>query len=232
MVAVAAAEPHERHVRLRTPSGAVHLWTPANYDADTAATVVYVHGYYADVDHAWVAYRLAAQFRASKLNALFVACEAPTSDAEPVPWTSLEALLDAVSMNERLPEGKLVAVGHSGAYRTLVEWLDEPRLDTIVLVDAAYGDLRVFAKWLEDREGRRLIDVGDQMSRAQTELFHESLSDTFAIDRFPTRMPDEARRSRVVYVRSGIGHMRLVTGGAAIPTLLGALVVPFAAPES
>jgi hypothetical protein len=149
-----------------------------------------------------------------------------------VAWPSLGALLDSVAKVERLPEGRTIAVGHSGAYRTLAVWVDEPRLDTITLIDAAYGDLRVFASWLEERPDRRLIDIGDQMSRVHTDAFHELLGETFTIYGFPAkRIPDEARRARVLYIRSNVGHMRLVTGGIAIPVILRALVAPLVAPE-
>ena len=48
-----------RHWRLATERGAIHVWTPAGYDAATAATVVFVHGYWIDADEAWTSYRLA-----------------------------------------------------------------------------------------------------------------------------------------------------------------------------
>src|SRR5262245_32604710 len=54
-----------RHWRLDTPRGAIHVWAPADYDAATAATVAFVHGYWIDVDEAWESYRLAQQFALS-----------------------------------------------------------------------------------------------------------------------------------------------------------------------
>ncbi|MEO7733341.1 MAG: hypothetical protein ABIY55_20435 [Kofleriaceae bacterium] len=90
----------------------------------------------ADVDGAWSGHHLAAQFRASGLNALFVACEAPGDATQPVAWTSLRELLELVlRATGALPDGRVVAIGHSGAHRTLVRWLDEPRLDTMALVE-------------------------------------------------------------------------------------------------
>jgi hypothetical protein len=229
-VALASTGQREHHLRLRTKHGPVHVWFPAGYDRATAATVVFVHGYFADVDTAWSRYRLAAQFRASRMNALFVACEAPTSPSDRVTWASLGDLLRAVGGKlGALPEGRLVVIGHSGAHRTLAGWLDDPRIDTIALVDAAYSDLSVYRAWLEQRSGRRLIDVGD-VTRAVTDAFHDDLPETLVVDRFPPPergvLSPEVQCARVVYVRSFIGHMELVTGGVALPMILRALEAP------
>lgn len=229
-VALADSTARERHVRFRSKHGPIHVWSPAGYDPATAATVVFVHGYFAKLDDAWSSYRLAAQFRTSHVNALFIACEAPTSQDDAVAWPSLEAMLRAVVAKiGALPEGRLVAIGHSGAHRTLVNWLDEPQLDTIALVDAAYNDLSVYRDWLTERPDRRLIDIGD-VRRPVTDAFHEALPETVVIDRFPPReqgaLPPETQSARVVYVRSFMGHMKLVTGGRAIPMILRALEAP------
>lgn len=228
--ALAAAGKHERHLRFRTQHGPLHVWFPAGYDRATAATVVFVHGYFADVDTAWSRYHLAAQFRASRMNALFIACEAPTSQHDRVAWASLGDLLRTVAGKlGQLPDGRLVVIGHSGAHRTLAGWLDEPRVDTIALVDAAYSDLSSYRAWLEQRTGRRLIDVGD-VTRAVTDAFHNDLPETLVVDRFPPpergMLSPEVQSARVVYVRSFMGHMELVTGGVALPMILRALEAP------
>jgi hypothetical protein len=62
-----------QHVRIDTPSGAVHVWWPDGYDAATAVTIVYVHGYWVDVDDAWLQHGLPEQFGAAAVNALFLA---------------------------------------------------------------------------------------------------------------------------------------------------------------
>lgn len=216
----------ERHLRLEAPQGAVHVWMPPGYDPSTAATVVYVHGYFVDVDTAWQRYRLRDQFHDSGINALFIACESPRSEQDPVSWSSLHALLDLAHTATPPPSGRLVAIGHSGAHRTLSRWLENDRLDTVVLIDAAYGELAPYATWLDSRRGRRLIDVGD-ITLGATDAFHGGLPDSVVIDGFPSprrgSFPEPVRDARVVYVRSRMGHMELVTRGVAIPMLLRAL---------
>lgn len=219
-----------RHVRLETANGAVHVWHPRKYDVATAGIVVYVHGYFANVDDAWDAYHLQKQFEASGLNALFIACEAPIGPRDRVYWTSLSALLDAVAdgIDDALPAGRVVVVGHSGAHRTLAEWLDDDGIDTLVLLDAVYGDVDALRAWLAADESRRLIDAA-RVTRRWTDELHAELPDTLYFKKFPPASAGKlrgARRARVVYVRSQHDHMALVTGGVALPMLLRAANLP------
>ncbi len=219
-----------KHVRLRTAHGPVHVWTPARYDATTAGVVVYVHGFYTGVDRAWRKHHLARQFAASGINALFIACEAPRNGRHPVQWPRLGELLDTVAadLGHALPAGPVIAVGHSGAHRTLSLWLAEDRIDTIVLVDALFSEAAPFRDWLAADPHRRLIDVAAD-TRRWTDALHAELPETVVFDRFPSARVGRlrgARKARVVYVHSQIDHMSLVTGGVALPMLLRAVRLP------
>src|SRR5262245_50530640 len=92
-VAVASAAPPGRHVRLRTPRGPLHLWTPAGHDPATADLVIYVHGYFVTIDEAWREHRLAEQFARTGLNATFVVCGAPSAHGDAVDWPALDELI-------------------------------------------------------------------------------------------------------------------------------------------
>jgi hypothetical protein len=175
---------------------------PDGYDRSRAATIVYVHGFFANVDDAWDRYRLADQFAASHVDALFIAPEAPASGDDPVSWESLTDLLGAVrdQLGQPLPRGPIVAVGHSGAHLTVKQWLDDPDLRTIVLLDAPY-EVESFQAWVEASDEHRLIDVGPDGTRA-------------------------SRSPRIVYVREDTDHMELITGGVVLPKTLRALRLP------
>ncbi len=217
-----------QHWRIETTRGAIHVWIPHTYDPKTAITVVYVHGYFTDVDGAWHDHRLPEQFALSGINAMFIAPDAPTDKYKPVAWPSLHALLASVvaDIGVPMPQGRVVAIGHSGAYRTLEQWLPNQRLDTIVLLDAAYGDTWGYRSWLYSARDHRLIDVGDDTLSASDAL-HRMMPGTLVIDGFPNdELTDQERAARILYIRSQIGHMPLVTGGHAIPTLLRALRAP------
>jgi hypothetical protein len=216
-----------KHWRLDTPHGPVHVWIPGGYDASRAETIVYVHGYYVHVDDAWDNYHLATQFASSAINAVFIACEGPAAPNENVSWDSFGPLLDSVEqgLGQKLPRKRVVTVGHSAAYRTLLGWLDEPQIDTVVLVDAAYGEIAQYQKWVNASEQHRLIDVGDD-TRAWTDQLHAGLPETVVLDQFPSLedgIPREAAKARILYIKSNLGHFPLVTGGIALPMILRTL---------
>jgi hypothetical protein len=218
-----------RHIRIETRHrGPIHVWVPDGYDPAHAGIVVYVHGYFANVDDAWKQYGLAHQFAASGIDAVFIAPEAPTSPTDAVSWSSLAELLDRVDDTVDLPDGPLIAVGHSGAHRTLAEWLDDPDLDTVVLLDALYGKVDEIKGWLDASDDHRLIDVS-VITRPWAEQLHAELPETVVFNGFPKRSSGRmrgAREDRIIHVRSHLGHMPLVTGGRALPQTLRALRLP------
>lgn len=217
------------HARLNLLQGPVHVWIPAGYHPDGAATVLYVHGYYDTVDEAWREHRLPEQFALAGANALFIAPEAPDGIGQPVHFPDLLALVQEVESRMKVwrGTGPLVAVGHSGAYRTLQRWLEEPLLDTVILVDALYGEQESFGGWLEASPERRMITVGEDTVR-WTEDFAATIPGTVIADHFPIAPEGwtaEHRAARHLYVRSQFGHMAQVTGGVALPLLLRLLPV-------
>ncbi|MDQ3365960.1 MAG: hypothetical protein M3680_11085 [Myxococcota bacterium] len=213
-----------RHWRLETPRGPVHVWAPEGYDAATATTVVYVHGYHADADTVWRAHRLPEQFALSGVNALFVVPAAPTGKRDAIAWSSPAALLRTIKteLDLPLPAGRLAAIGHSGAYRTIIQWLGDARLDTVVLLDAAYVDVWPYRKWVAAGPKRRLINVSIDTIRWSDRL-HRTLPSTVTIDGFPREITDELRAARILYIRSDIRHWPLVTDGVALPAMLRTL---------
>lgn len=218
-----------RHLRLALPQGPVHVWIPPGYHPDGAATVVYVHGYYDRVDEAWVAHRLPEQFALAGGNALFIAPEAPIGVGQPVTFPDLLGLLQEVETRtgQWRGTGPLVAVGHSGAHRTVTRWLAEPLLDTVILIDALYGEQDTFATWLEASSEHRLVTVGDDTLR-WTEELALTIPGTVTADHFPIAAESwtpAQRAARHLYVRSQFGHMALVTEGVALPWLLRLLPV-------
>jgi hypothetical protein len=230
---VAGAVAAGRHERLDTAHGPVHVWIPRGYHADGAATIVYVHGYYTDVDTAWASHQLPEQFALSGLDALFIACEAPVGKRAPVAVRSLGALLDTVERETGIarPTGPLVAVGHSGAFRTMTDWLDYPYLDVVVSLDAMYAETDPFREWLLGSPDRRFIDVTEDTVRWSEELFRElaAAGETpVVVERIPDvdrEWPDAARGARALMVRAQYTHMQMVTGGVVIPRVLRLLPV-------
>jgi len=224
-----------RHVRIDGPRGPIHVWIPASYRADTAATILYVHGYFDDADTAWIGHQLPQQFAMSALNALFIVPEAPVAQKTPINYPDIGELLhiveDAIGVSRGM--ALTVAVGHSGAFRTLQAWLDEPTLDQLVMIDAMYGDEDLILSWLKASARHRLIMVGEDTILG-TESVAEKLPDIVTLDRVPPTYdtwPPEARSARVVYVRAQYQHMPLVTEGNVLPGVLRLLPVELLADE-
>ena len=234
MALPAAADPVTRveeagghHIRIATQRGPVHVWIPPGYAQERAGVALYVHGYYTGVDRAWTEHRLAEQFRASGRNALFIAPEAPAGLADEVSWPALGELLIEVRRRTALrrPWGPVVALAHSGGYRTALAWLDHRALEQVVLIDALYGEEAGFRAWLDQVRGpaSQLILVGGDTIR-WTEPFVRELSGSVRVfERLPDRASEldpAARAARVLYFRSQYSHMKLVDGGRALPLLL------------
>jgi hypothetical protein len=214
------------HWRIKTAEGAVHVWIPAGYDRATAGTVVYVHGYYVDVDTAWREYNLARQFRASHQNAMFIVPEAPSGNDEAVNWPALKDLRRAVARaNIKLPDGPIIVMGHSGAFRTIMQWVDHRLIEQIILLDAMYAGERQFDEYIgtgKRADQHKLIVVGASTAQESASFAHKY---KFAATRekMPSSMSGftrHQRNARLLYIRAQYDHMGIVTSGKVIPTLL------------
>jgi len=221
-----------RHQRFGTADkGPVHVWRPRRYTARDAAIIVYVHGFYTDVDTAMREHNLAAQFRDSGRNALFIVPETRSGRSDPVYWPDLAELLSTVSrrLTLELPQGPVMVVGHSGAYKTIASWLAKGPLKEVVLIDGLYGSDDDYRRWLSDGQApmpRQLVLVGFD-TQNQVDAFVRRQPVSVQLDTIPylyDELPLAARRAPVVALKSErFDHMALVTQGRLLPWLLHAL---------
>lgn len=228
-----------RHQRFGTiDKGPVHVWRPRRYAASDASVIVYVHGFYTDVDTAMREHNLAGQFRDSGRNALFVVPETRSGRGDPIYWSDLSELLATVARRTRveLPKGPVVVVGHSGAYKTIASWLSNSPLresngplKEIVLIDGLYGSDDDYQRWLSDRLApmpRRLVLVGFD-TQNQVDSFVRRQPVSVQLETIPylyDELPLAARHAPLVTIRSErFDHMSLVTQGRLLPWLLHAL---------
>lgn len=218
-----------RHVRFGTADrGPVHVWRPRRSHADSAETVVYVHGFYVDVDAAVLEHRLITQLRDSGRNALFVACETRSGPGDPIFWPELEPLLVAVEARTgaKRPSGPVSLVAHSGGYATAASWLSHPAITRVVLVDGLYGSEEPFVRWLDEDASRQLVLVGFD-TQPKAAALAQGREDAVRIDDVPylfDPLPPEAARARLLSLQSErFDHMELVTSGRFLPWLLRVL---------
>lgn len=215
-----------KHWRIKTRAGAVHVWVPPNYDRATAGTVVYVHGYWTDADGAWREHQLARQFRASRQNALFIVPDAPSSNDDSVKWTALKDLRRAVARgNIILPDGPVIVMGHSGAFRTVMQWVDHRLVSQIILLDAMYAGQSKFDNFIahgKRADQHKLVVVGADTAEGSSS-FIRKYKFAVAREKVPGTYGDftkRERRAKLLYIRSQYSHMSLVTSGKVIPVLL------------
>ncbi len=219
-----------RHVRFGTDTqGPVHVWVPKRYRPATADTVVYLHGFYTSVDQALLEHRLTEQFADSARNALFVVPETRSWRSDKLWWEDLEALLVQVEKKAKVerPKGGVTVVGHSGAYRNVVPWLQHPALTRVVLVDGLYGNEDELLAWVDGatERGRQLVLVGVETQQRQDWLTKKR--GVTVVDGLPPLFVPLTLAQRSASILAFVGerfdHMSLVTSGRLLPWLLSGL---------
>jgi hypothetical protein len=215
-----------RHWRIKTNQGAVHVWVPPGYDRSTAGTVIYVHGYWTDSDGAWKDHQLARQFKMSHQNALFIVPDAPSSREMGVQWPALTDLRRAVSRaNIKMPNGPIVVMGHSGAFRTVMQWVDHKLVDQIILLDAMYAGEYAFDEFIKSgkrADEHKLIVIGAAVAQ-ESAAFASKYKFAMAREGVPDSMAGftkEERRAKLLYIRSQYDHYAIVKSKKVIPLLL------------
>jgi hypothetical protein len=214
------------HWRIKTDAGAVHVWVPPGYRRATAGTVVYVHGYHTDADGAWRDHGLAKQFKASGQNAIFIVPDAPSGNGEDVKWPALTDLRKAVNRaNIKLPDGPVIVMGHSGAFRTVMKWVDHKLVTQVILLDALYGGEKAFDAFIgtgKRADQHKLIVIGSDTA-TESKGFAKKYPFAVVRDRLPDSIAGFKRRektAKLLYIRSQYGHSAIVTSGKVIPLLL------------
>lgn len=214
------------HWRIKTSAGAVHVWVPPNYDRATAGTVVYIHGYWTDADGAWREHSLARQFRASKQNALFIVPDAPSANEDTVKWPALKDLRKAIARaNIKIPDGPTIVIGHSGAFRTIMQWVDHRAVEQIILLDAMYAGESAFDEFIKSgkRANQHKLIVVAAGTAQSSESFAKKYKFAVAREKMPSSYDGFTKRERgakLLYVRSQFEHNAIVTSGKVIPLLL------------
>ena len=215
-----------KHWRIKTKAGAVHVWVPPGYRRATAGIVVYIHGYYVHVDQAWKDYDLARQFKASRQNAMFIVPDAPSGQDEGVFWPALTDLRQAVSdANIHLPGGPTVVMGHSGAFRTVMKWVDHKLVSQIILLDAQYGGEKAFDDFIgtgKHAKQHKLISIGNDTAD-ESRAFARKYPFSVTREKLPASLAGfskKEKQAKLLYIRSQYGHMDIVTSGKVIPLLL------------
>ncbi len=226
-----ASEVHTRapllggeHLRLPTSRGAIHLWAPPGYDRRRAGVVLLAHGYGTSADRVWRDSRLAAQFRASGRNALFIVPDGPGGGEAPVLWPHLSELLTTVAsrMCAELPTGPATVVGHSSGLRTVAAWLRDPRVREVVLLDGLYGQRVALGEWLAGDPRRRLLLVAAR-TRSTAESWVRGIPrarQLAYVPRVAGELTAVERAAPLLYLRSQYQHTEMLQRPVVLPLAL------------
>ncbi len=214
-------------------AGNVHLWTPPGYKADSAVTVVYIHGLDIGgsdtcskkrpyVDCIWDAsdHGIVSQFAASGVNALFVAVEGQILSAktESLRWSSLNTLLASINDKGKTAAPPAVTViGHSAGMYTARALANDGRTKHLVSVDWVADSLKgSVSSWYRQGGERKLTLIGG--SKNQQALMDEMSAELPCRQAAsPSSLSAEDTSARCLYLRTGLGHMRPVFDKKHIP---------------
>lgn len=212
-----------RYVRFGTKdAGPVHVWKPRAYRKESAGVVVYLHGFFTDVDAAVREHRLITKFRDSARNAVFVVPQTRSWRTDALYWPKLDELITAVEKRSKINAGgSVIVLAHSGGYRNVVEWLADERVKTVVLIDGMYGNEKELSAWLE-LPGHQLVLVGyDTQQRIDWFVKKNPAVELETLPFMYDPMPAKAKGAKVISLHSErFDHMGLVENEKLIPWLL------------
>ena len=157
---------------------------------------------------------------------MFVVPDAPSNNDESVQWPALTDLRRAVSRaNIKMPDGPVIVMGHSGAFRTVMQWVDHRLVEQIILLDAMYSGESAFDEFI--KSGKRADDHKLIVVAASTAAESRSFANKYKFAVARERMPDSAggfskkeKSAKLLYIRSQFEHMQIVTSRKVIPMLL------------
>jgi len=116
-------------------------------------------------------------------------------------------------------------MGHSGAFRTIMQWVDHKLIAQIVLLDAMYAGQSAFDDFIHDgkrADHHKLVVVGAGTAESSTS-FIKKYKFAVAREKMPASYGDftkREKRAKLLYIRSQFEHNAIVTSGKVIPVLL------------
>jgi len=152
--------------------------------------------------------------------------DAPSSNEDSVKWPALKDLRKAIARaNIVMPDGPVVVMGHSGAFRTVMQWVDHRAVEQIILLDAMYAGESAFDEFIgsgKRADQHKLIVVGADTAQGSAG-FAKKYKFAVAREKMPGSYGEftkRERRAKLLYIRSQFDHMSIVTSRKVIPLLL------------
>ena len=118
-----------------------------------------------------------------------------------------------------------MVVGHSGAFRTILLWLRDPRVQYVILLDGLYAGQAEFRFWLRPHpraNSHRMVLVASETWR-QSNQFARRTYGTARRRTIPATASSFTPRethARLLYLRSQYDHNEIISNGKVLPVLL------------
>lgn len=209
----------------------VLIFIPKGYrKTEQTDFIIYLHGWYNNIDSACAQFNLIEQFTESKKNAIFIFPEGPKNapdsfggkleDKDGLKNLMNDILRFLKSKNKIKSNkiGKIILAGHSGAYRAISFCLMHGGLtrniSDVILFDALYSQTEKFIHWITKFNGRFInIYTDDGGTKKET----EALINYLKLNRISFYYDEEAELgndiltdNRLIFIHSDLTHNEVI----------------------
>ena len=192
--------------------------------------IVYVHGWYNNIDSACAQFKLIEQFSESNKNAVFVFPEGPKNapdsfggkmedkDGLKNLFEDVVKYLKKKKIVNSTKIGKIFLAGHSGAYRAIAYSVDQggltKNISDVILFDALYAETEKFLKWIQNFNGKFVNICTDQGGTvAETENLMNDL-DSLKIPYLKTDEKELTQtqlvNNRSIFIHTDLSHNEVI----------------------
>lgn len=192
--------------------------------------IVYVHGWYNNIDSACAQFKLIEQFSESNKNAIFIFPEGPKNSPDSYcgrleKKDGLKNLINDATkfLSEKgklntAKVGNIILAGHSGAYRAISFCLMRggltENISDVILFDALYGETEKYAHWIKNYNGRFInIYTDNGGTKNETENLMDDL-DGWGISYFKSEenelSPDDLSNNRLIFIHTDLTHNQVI----------------------
>jgi hypothetical protein len=229
-----AAESHYR-------DSSVAIFIPKGFkQGESTNFVIYIHGWYNNIDSTFAQFRIAEQITDSKINAILIHPEGPKNAPDSFGGKLeesdgfkrlMDAVLDILVKDTKIKNkniGSIILAGHSGAYRVMSFILLDGGLTQYIkevyLFDALYGQTEKFTYWLDHSDGR-LIDIytEDGGTKQESRNFMtnlQALGYPFLSRKESDVSTNDLLRNRIVFISSNLKHNDVISKREQFQTYL------------
>lgn len=210
----------------------VALFIPRGFrQSEAIDLVVYLHGWWNNIDTTLRKYKLPQQLFESGKNAILVVPEGPRNAPDSFAGKLEDAgglkrfvsdIVDFLFRESRVKTrsvGKIILSGHSGAYHGISFALMRGGMADVVnevyLFDALYGQTEKFARWIDRYPGKMIAIYTDSGgTKEETEALMEDLDGwqiPYHVLEERSITPADLRNNRLIFIHTDLEHDMVIS---------------------